>query len=850
MPKIFSRSLEFARTSRRLLVLLLLVATAVLLVPPAETARAQTQYHFVFYITPVPSPVWTAGMHTVLVRLVNDGSTTIPAGTTLSFSGRMGTSHTRTLTPGAATVIGPVATIVGPCTPYASGGNGYSARLICNAKLNVPLVPGASFDTQYPFTLSAGPALTLGGANNELNACGDGHITSPGYSPTGGEITYCLNPVPASSACDDEAVMNGLQEVLPAGASDVTPIEGVDEDKGSVADLYPGQDTSTDQFYPLPCEPSLGGILPAAVNDPPDPNEVAAETVVDNFELKFGGSIASAISNAVLNLPSLTAFEIARCSIGKAPNVTFVPCDSTQFFDDSQPFEGRDIIYVHGLAIEHLKRHLANDPVAYKKWPQDTAEFLTPTGYYRKYAEDYWHDHLRENLWDPTSPASLSGYEWRSPATQPSYSAKFNRVLVVSWSSNQTLEYAQHTLLTQIKLAMTQGLNVHTPPNYPAKFSKPFCANGCILISHSTGGLIVTSAMGRASRGDFGPGGKQIAKYMRAHIAFEGAISGSRLATIALDIAMTSATGSAGATAVLCNIEDYLFDTANTCGHNTAFVGQSILRDLMPFVAQNVWGPAISLSPVPTVTVAGGHPIGNQNGITQFFLPGLDDGVVSMNSACGNPVKVQPNLKSASGAPVTSLLKAFDMGLVWSRSIRYFLAQKNYRGMPPLLNPARFLAAACTPHRSPTGMVMPILYDQAGTFWDARRRYPNIYSFIQAAQDHAHDGGGDPANRWPSVYSAAATVPRNYLDSASVTNAEETSAVTDPAIYALAPDGTYLVDPSFSPELHEYVKGRKRTFTLFGKKHTWWIWKRTYHRLNHWEDKASTHFAYEFVARR
>ena len=157
--------------------------------------------------------------------------------------------------------------------------------------------------------------------------------------------------------------------------------------------------------------------------------------------------------------------------------------------------------------------------------------------------------------------------------------------------------------------------------------------------------------MGRAARGDFGGGGEQLTRYIRTHVAFSGAISGSRIASIALALGVASAAPSATVKSVLCPIQDALFDLNNTCSLNTGFVAHTVLRDLMPLVAQNVWGPAISNSPVTTLTVAGGHVLGDFHGLTGYFLPGLDDGVVSMNSACGNPSKVLPGITPPDGPP-------------------------------------------------------------------------------------------------------------------------------------------------------------------------------------------------------
>lgn len=641
--------------------------------------------------------------------------------------------------------------------------------------------------------------------------------------------------------CDEAAVPNGDSVVIPAGATDVeAPVTVNYENVGALDDLYPEGGGGAD-LYPLPCEGSIGGVLPTAATVGPTPNEIAAETFLAQAP-------ATPPPPAVTGLPTFPAEMRHDCGIAvSATQTQIVSCQSPQFLMAGEPFEGRDIIYVHGLATEHLKRWLSNDSSVKQTWPADAAAFVGANGYFRTYATQYWADHIRENLFDILSPTNpIAGYQYL-PGQAPTYKPKANRVLLVAWSSNQTIEYAQHTLIAQIRAAMISGTNVITPPRYPKQFRKRFCANGCILVSHSTGGEIISSAFGKAMANVYGLGGKDVVNSMRAHIAFQGAISGSRLATVAVALGTAGSVPSAAVQSVLCPIQDELFGFTNTCSLNTGFVTNSILRDLVPLVAQNVWGPWIAKSPVRTVTVAGGHPVGNYSGATPFFLPGLDDGVVSMNSACGNPAKVVTPVTAASGVNVSSFVKAFDMGVPGLRAIKLFRAQLSYRGPPPR---NRYMAGGCTPYLSTTGMVMPLDDAMSGTFWDVRQRYPNHFSFIQGAIDHSHDGGTDNANKWPSELSNPASFPRRYLNYIGLENAEEMSAVTDNGIYHQFPDTTYLVHPGFSGQMREYKSGRYIKFRLFGKTRKIWIWKRTYHLLNNWESKASTHYVYEYVGRR
>ncbi|HZP18645.1 MAG TPA: SH3 domain-containing protein [Bauldia sp.] len=671
-------------------------------------------------------------------------------------------------------------------------------------------------------------------------------------------------PVDPDALCDQAADLDpDGNALIPAGAVEITPPALVEESRGLVSDLYPALDTTTDAFYAkLPCEPSIGGTLPDAVNAEPTKDEIEIEAALENFDGGDAKLIAESLqANPMPALVSIAPFALGPCTI----DLKRVPCDSPRFLEADQPFEGRDIIYVNGLDTANLVDWIVNTPGARQRWvgpndPGTIAAYLAPNGYFRQQAKAYWGPHIRENLFDPDSPGSLVA-GWQFTGSAPAYVPKRNRYLLVAWSTSNTIEYAQAALLTQIQLAMSPSkLNVVTPPNYPQQFERPFCSNGCIIISHSTGPLVVSTAMGLAAEGFFGPGGKQIPARIFAQVAFEGAISGTRFATVALAAGISSS-------AALCTLFTGVLPAIGCTAAMAQFLGTSVLRDLVPVVAQNVWGVAVNASPVRTVTVAGGHPSGKMLGLMKPFLPGLDDAVISMNSACGNPNLVYPLIRAPSGAVVSSLVKAFDFtenGGRLLRSVANFISSRNFYALPPSL---AFLASGCTPYVSPTGMVMPIADAMGGSAWDARNRYRNYYSFLQATLSHSYDGGseGNQAalnNPWPSASGLPASVSdvRHYLNFFGIytDNVEESMAVTDSAIYARDANGTYLVKPI---PVEEFVIGRKLSFKIpkpLWYPHgrcpnrwcSWWIWKRTYDMPVGWQFKQSSHYVYEFVARR
>lgn len=713
----------------------------------------------------------------------------------------------------------------------------------------------------------------------------DGIVYLLGKDYTGGRVA----PVAAVadfaariSRCDQAAKVDVRgNAILPPEAFEVEAPESVDADLGSLAGLYPDLDTTTDAFYPsLPCEPSIGGTLPA--EEVPDPDVVAAQEFVAKYEDNEGRQLLDLLLTAsrpeLARLPAFTTGDCFQRTEGTAASPGTrkqVDCNDASFLNTAMPFEGRDIIYVHGLQTSHLFDRIGNPTGhASKTWPADAAEFVNAGGYFRTEAEKYWTAHLVEHLSAPVpagspSPWPGSGWQWTSADAAPVYVPKANRYLIVAWSSNQTIEYAQHALLTQIQQAMTTNQNVVTPPAYPALHVRPFCANGCIVIGHSTGPLVTSSAMGRAQAGDFGPGGEEIARRMLAHVSLAGAISGSRIATVGMAVAALGAPVAA-ASNVLCPLVDELFGTTNTCNADLSFVAGSILRDLIPAVAQGVWGGDVDRSPVPTVTLAGGHPRGNQAaGLTQWFLPGPDDGVVTMNSACGNPNPVFPNITAPSGLSVSQLVKAFEFSDWLPRLVRgtkLWVSQKHL--MMPGVQPG-YLAGGCTPYLSASGMVMPVANAFGGTTQDTRRRYRNHYSFMQTLAEHSYDGGGSPMpSLWPSYTGGAASDLRQYapLNATGTTavsgiNVEESRVVTDAGIYGVTLDvhGTRLAKPvdmrvvergkriSFHMPFNIGNCVRQGTFRFYCKR---WIWKRTYHLADKWEQKQSSHYAYEFVARR
>ena len=664
----------------------------------------------------------------------------------------------------------------------------------------------------------------------------------------------CCGTPPPVPTCDQPGSSGPPPEAI-----DVEPAEDVDETRGTLSELYPGVNTSTDAFHEqLGCDDSIGDEeLPPEVDEPPEAEDLMAEQAVTDYENGRGAALAIGQDTTLpLDVVIPDAPPIGGWCRKREPDGNLHEVSCLRQLDPSQPFDGRDVIYVRGFGLGQIQDALSGSSGALQRWPRDADAFLAPDGYFRREATEYWRDHIAEHLWsgDP-SAWGLSGWQWWAGDPEPTYAHKKNRYLIVAWSTNQRLAYAQNAFLAQVSAAIRHGTNVSTPPDFPADQERTFCANGCVVISHSTGGLLVSSTFGAVQRGDYGPEWRNaLENNFRVHVAFNGAMSGSRLASAALSVS-NMVTGTQG-NPRLCDLITELAG-AELCRVTAKdFLEQTVLVDLMPKVAQQVWGPVLSQSPVRTLTVAGGHPRGNYLlGLTKLLLPGIDDGVVTANSACGNPAFVAPDgAVSASGIIGGNPLKVYDLGDAHggqrARAIRTGIEQKlvlngTHPGGP------LYIAGMCTPYLAPNGMRLPVLDSLSGTAWDTRKRWPNHYSMIQSVADHSYDGGGDGYDRnpWPSAEYQPASAPRHYLNTVNFSdNTEESSAVTDAGIYQQDWDGTYLVKPEFGESV-EVVKGKRIKFRLFRKTRYIWLWKRSYERLKGWETKQDSHYVYEFVAR-
>lgn len=644
----------------------------------------------------------------------------------------------------------------------------------------------------------------------------------------------CVDAMPRS-CCDQEAIELDADgnPILPPELGGIPPtFVDVHEDRGLVRDLYPQFDTSLDLWYEgNPCDPSVGTFVPRE----DEADDLDAELV----KLGLNGTAAEIIADLESweeSLATLVAGEpdwlITASAVFDgpyAPPSIWCPDPNEQYV-----FGGRDIVLVHGLKLEHLLDRFAGVRGAQADWVTPTVfpgkvenpEFYSG-GYYRSVADDNWSDYVTNFL-------QASGAK--------------NRYLVVCYQASARVDVGVHSVLTQIADAMRDGEGVVDLSG--CGYTKNFGSRSFVVLSHSTGALVTDAAMHAAATKPNLNAGHIVAR-CKAHIAPSGAFRGSRLATAAVGLSgLIAVSPVAWGDCVLARLALQAFDPAGNLpecgilpGHFglliAGLVGNSVLVDLVPVVAQVKWGSAISNSPVRTITAAAGHP--TKNAPLKFLLHrGIDDGVVNIDSQTANPNPVifhpgrfYPALKS----------KVFDLGLLVTlfdpvRASRYYKDQVFDRAVLPL-----GVGSGATRWVSPSGMLQP--RDQFTLpLLNPHARAPRHYSYLQSAA--SHPTAIRSQGNYPDYGSSAFGLESNW---------EETRVLTDPDVYAgyLAGinDNSPLLSGVCAVDLREEIRGRKITFPfpflnrVF--KRELWLWKRTYHLLDGSRAKHQIDYIHETV---
>lgn len=661
-------------------------------------------------------------------------------------------------------------------------------------------------------------------------------------------------------------------------------LEYYDQEVGDVNELYPDADTSTAHWYErFPCETAVGG-------DPGLTKDLAFEDFVSDLQQAVGEAVEDIAATvwgwgtiiAEHETELLTTWPSQRIVAPYTPKLRQLPTGEAK---QHYAFGGRDIVFVHGLKLEHLGDKMLNlnnqakwrDPVSFPA-DQDNPEFYS--GYFKETANNGW-----------------VGQGWQQGTPPQGHVRKFlsgkkNRFLVVSYSNSERAEVAARSVLTQIGDAMSFGTGVVDLANLNGPPPNDFGAAGFVIVSHSTGALITDIAMWAADKYP-AMGASHIPQYAKAHVSSHGVFQGSPYATAALvQHAMAIEGFQAGLgwwSGLVGAITSALgLNLGNNLADFMTLAGASILVDLVPQVAQMKWGGAVSSTPVRTLMIGGAHP-------TDLFpvafplLPGLNDGVspIASQFAIPNNVEAWP---PAIRTPLGAVHKNFDLGVFGPpssmsvniggqtlnvsvsisstamnhprRATHWFAQQKlTVRALlslavaPPSSHHA-FFASSAVPYLAPSGMLMTGVgfYPQLGLPPYPTTAYPwnrtvNHFSFIQSASDHfvgTHDAF--PGHQFDfQDYQAT-------LNLVKEANREEILAITDSGIYApYGSDGVPLLKPANRPPVVERIRGVRVSYTIklwkVKIRRTRWVWMRRYHLLKDWENKMQFDYVYGSILR-
>jgi hypothetical protein len=739
-------------------------------------------------------------------------------------------------------------------------------------------------DAKRSIAPSVAPAATVNPQGSGLSGL---NVDTTPLTPTGPRVLVPVPTSPVSSRCccdDDEAVVDNQGTVIapPNLDPDSPPVfEYVDQDVGDVADLYPGADTSVDTWVQkYPCKPAIGGTVP---NEADNPN-IDAQLVDHNINATYD-DINKKMGAWEKTIADKEAQTLQKWKGPLAPKYVPPPrpYSPPNIPGRKYAFGGRDIIFVHGLKLEHILDRIKGNPDAQVNWqqpasfPASTSNPAFYTGYYKNTANPTWIGN---------SQFTSGGHIYEFLRSK----GYFNRYLVVSYNCSERLDVAVKAVLAQIGDAMVHGVGVVDPGNLTGPPPTNFGTPSFVIVSHSTGGLVTDVALTVAAK-NTSLQADYIPKYCKAHIAAHGAHRGSKLATAAIVLSGYSVINPPP---WVWQIVREIFVQINPPASNipptpTGFqiLANSVLLDLVPTIAQSKWGSIIRDLPVRTLTVVGAHPTFLQP-LKFALLPGFDDGVANIDSQVANPnnVLLWPGGFRTDAA---GLVKNFDMGVFGvdpatkvlvnisgnlvnfpvnivnttlnspNRAINYYVNQKIDRISSPLnvttFPQPFFFASGATPYISPTGMLQTIAAEygggSAGLSASPLNRNPNIFSYLQSASDH-FKGTHDQVMGFNGVLYGNSPI---YDIANGEGNFEETRVITDPAIYATYTmpygDNQPLLRPQNTPTVKERIRGLKVTFTLklFKKKWTkhFWVWKRRYHLLDGSDNKRQFDYVYESV---
>ncbi|MFV1873031.1 MAG: hypothetical protein ACMZ64_06910 [Oleiphilus sp.] len=206
--------------------------------------------------------------------------------------------------------------------------------------------------------------------------------------------------------------------------------------------------------------------------------------------------------------------------------------------------------------------------------------------------------------------------------------------------------------------------------------SSGYCDNQCVVITHSTGDLVMRYVM--ANKNSLL--GSSLANRLKvaAIIDMAGAGGGTELAALGVDIINGVNHGT--------DVIEALLDWA---GFNFELgINPGVMHNLQPSIARNTATTNIPSIPRLRIASTGDELYGF---ITHPFIKGKDDSVVPLHSACGSAypdaydscmrdLRIDGRVTSVSKAPSSSQLYNYHYPVIMSESMPHNSMQANHKG--------------------------------------------------------------------------------------------------------------------------------------------------------------------------
>ncbi len=238
-------------------------------------------------------------------------------------------------------------------------------------------------------------------------------------------------------------------------------------------------------------------------------------------------------------------------------------------------------------------------------------------------------------------------------------------------ATSKTLYWPSH-----YRIQGSNGIAALIAEQLTPMLSSGHCDNGCVIITHSTGDLVMRYVI----ENKYSLLGSQLANRFNvtAVIDMAGAGGGTELANLGVDVVNGINVGG-----------DVLEALLEWAGFDFEFgMNPGVMVDLQPSVARNTAVNNIPSIPRLRIASTGDELYGF---VTHPFIKGKDDSVVPLHSACGasyngsfdsctRDLRMDGRVKYMSAAPYSSQLYDFHFPLILSEKMAHNEMQANKKG--------------------------------------------------------------------------------------------------------------------------------------------------------------------------